>query len=115
MYRTGKGASSFEESKDLTIPKRFTVGFPARVAYTFGIMEETLGHQKFERWKRENELSSKAISVATGLTEMQVSHILNRRRRASFEAAFSIAKASGYFIEPEDWLRPPVEDGDDGE
>lgn len=64
---------------------------------------ETLGHRRLDSYLKDKSAAS--LARAASLSEVQISHLVRRRRKASFEVAHKIEKATDGFIQAEDWLK----------
>jgi len=64
----------------------------------------TKGHIALRKYLCDNNLSQIALASAAKISAMQVSHLVNGRRNASFRVAMRIDKATGGDIPARDWL-----------
>jgi transcriptional regulator with XRE-family HTH domain len=64
----------------------------------------TSGHVKLRQYLATKGLGLSEFAGLAGLSLMQVSHLYNGRRRASFEVAFAIEEATNGEIKAESWL-----------
>ena len=68
---------------------------------------DTKAHRRLRRFLRKSELTAKDLAQLSGLTPMQISHLICGRRRASLEVAVALEKVTQGAVAPRAWLEKP--------
>jgi plasmid maintenance system antidote protein VapI len=67
-------------------------------------INETVGHRKLRRFLKKTTAAE--LAKLTGLTPMQISHLVCGRRKASLDVAVRLEKASKGKIAAKSWTLP---------
>lgn len=68
-------------------------------------MGETKGHKRLRRFLDKTELTAAQLAKLAGLSQMQVSHLICGRRKASLGVAVALERATHNAIPVGSWLK----------
>lgn len=74
------------------------------MGYRYTARMETEGHRKLREYLDSGHDNAAALARKANIKPMQLSHLVNGRRRASFAVAFAIEEATGGVVKARDWL-----------